>query len=253
MSYMVRLFFVFITLFISSGVAATEFTFYSLNSKPASYQDGGRVVGYYADVLRRVGEELGLGQVKINMGPYPRIAHALNENSNGIVVTCLFPSSAFQERVHQPTSVGTFETGIISLKNFPLSWDSINGKRVATVRGASKVYGDKFHKLVQDGSITLVSVTDYAQAMKMLGAGRIDGFASNLGPTLAQVKSQKLDISDPLVITEKVSMITVSVAPGTADGDKIVTQIGEIVDKMRASGEIQDIIEKYLPDAKQPR
>lgn len=236
--------------FVSS---AQEFNFYSMNVSPAGYKEGGAVKGYYADILKRVGEELGVADVKVTLGPYPRLLKALNDNTSGFVLTCLFPSNRFNELVKQPNKVGYFTTGIVTLKGSPLTWDTITGKKIATVKGASKVYGDTFHSQVESGAIKLVSVTDYDQAIKMLKAGRIDGFAGNLAPLLNRVKAVKLDIDEPLVITEKVSMITVSVAPGTADADATVAKIGDIVNKMIASGEIQNIIESYLPEAVQPR
>jgi ABC-type amino acid transport substrate-binding protein len=241
--------------FVSMSFTSTaeDFQFYAINSSPAGFKDGTGVKGYYVDILKRVSEELGVTSPKISLGPYPRLLKALNENSKGYVLTCLFPSPKFGDKVSQPSKVAHFTTGIITMKGSPLSWDAMKGKRIATVKGASKVYGQKFHEYVENKTIKLVSVTDYSQAMKMLKANRIDGFAGNLGPILNQVKAVGLDIAEPLVITEKVSMITVSVAPGTENGDAMVAKIGKIVESMLASGEIQDIIESYLPEAKQPR
>lgn len=238
---------------ISFASSAENFSFYSINVAPSGYKDGSEVKGYYVDILKRIGEELGVADAKVSLAPYPRLLKALNDNSSGFVLTCLFPSGKFNEKVSQPTKIGHFTTGIISLKGNPLSWDSVNGKRIATIKGASKVYGGKFHQKVEDKTIKLVSVGDYDQALKMLKAKRIDGFAGNLAPLLNRAKSINLDIDEPLVITEKVSMITISAAPGTANVDATVAKIGAIVDAMLASGEIQNIIESYLPEAVQPR
>ena len=232
---------------------AADFKFYAINSSPAGFKDGTGVKGYYVDILKRVGEELGIASPKISLGPYPRLLKALNKNNKGYVLTCLFPSPKFGDKVVQPSKVGHFTTGIISMKGSPLSWDAIKGKRIATVKGASKVYGQKFHENVENKIIKLVSVTDYSQGMKMLKANRVDGFAGSLGPILKQVKAVGLDIEEPLKITDKVSMITVSVAPGTENGEAMVAKISKIVEKMLASGEIQNIIESYLPEAVQLR
>jgi ABC-type amino acid transport substrate-binding protein len=234
-------------------VIAANFAFYAINSSPAAYYKDNAVRGYYADILARVAQELGISDVKITLAPYPRIVHELNSNTQGFVLTCLFPSGLFNQKVHQPSHVGLFQTGIISMQNSPINWDNIQGKRVATVKGASEVYGSKFHDKVTNGEITLVSVTDYSQALKMLSTNRIDGFAGNLGPILSAAKSENIPLAPPAVITEKRSMITVSVALGTPDGDKMVAKIGKIVSNLLKTGEIQDIIEKYLPEDKQPR
>lgn len=238
---------------VSFTSTAETFKFYAIGVSPAGFKEGKEVKGYYVDVLKRVGEQLGIAEPKMFLGPYPRLLKALNDNNAGFVLTCLFPSGKFNENVKQPTKVGHFTTGIISLKGSPLTWDTIKGKRIATVKGASKVYGGKFHTAVENKTFKLVSVTDYDQAMKMLKANRIDGFAGNVAPLLNRAKAINLDIDEPLVITEKVSMITVSVAPGTPNGEETVAKIGKIVDDMLASGEIQDIIESYLPEAVQPR
>lgn len=232
---------------------ADTFKFYAIDVSPAGFTEGKEVKGYYVDILKRVGEELGIANPKMFLGPYLRLLKALNDNNSGFVLTCLFPSGKFNEKIKQPTKVGHFTTGVISLKGSPLSWDTIQGKRIATVKGASKVYGGKLHAAVENKTIKLVPVTNYEQAMKMLKAHRIDGFAGNLAPLLNRAKAMNLDIEKPLVITEKVSMITVSVAQGTPNGEETVAKIGGIVDAMLASGEIQDIIESYLPEAVQPR
>lgn len=232
---------------------AANFSYYAINVNPAAYQEGAVTKGYYAEILQRIAKELGQENAKINLAAYPRILHALNENTSGYVLTCLFPSSKFNEKVQQPSKVGHFQTGIISMNSSPFTWENAKGKKIATVKGASKVYGEKFHSMIESGEIKLAPVTDYKQAVSMLVAGRIDGFAGNLGPLLARIKSENIDIAEPAIITEKISKITVSIAPGTPDGDATLAKINEIVTKLLASGEIQGIIEKYLPDAPQPR
>jgi len=232
---------------------STDFTYYGISTTPAAFKDGNDIKGYYAEILQRVGEELGQGDIKVNLAAYPRIFHALNENTSGFVLTCLFPNAKFNDKIHQPIKVAHFKTGIISMSGKPFTWDNYSGKNVATVKGASAVYGAKFHDLVESGDIKITSVTDYDQAMKMLQAGRIDGFAGNLGPMIKEVKKDGLDIAEPAVITEKISMITISAAPGTPNIDETVAKVKMIVEGMLASGEIQDIIEKYLPDEVQPR
>lgn len=242
-----------ITILLTCQAYSAEFSYYAMNVNPAAYQEGGVTKGYYAEILQRIAKELGQDTVKINLAAYPRILHALNENNSGYVLTCLFPSSKFNEKVNQPSKVGHFQTGIVSMKSSPFTWENAKGKKVATVKGASKVYGKKFHDMIESGEIKLTPVTDYKQAISMLSAGRIDGFAGNLGPLLARIKSENIDIAEPAIITEKISNITISVAPGTPDGDETLAKINDIVTKLLASGEIQDIIEKYLPDAPQPR
>ena len=232
---------------------AADFSYYAINVNPAAYQEGAVTKGFYAEILQRIAKELGQNNIKINLAAYPRILHALNENTSGYVLTCLFPSPKFNEKVHQPSKIGNFQTGIISMKNSPLTWENAKGKKVATVKGASKVYGEKFHNMVENGDINLISTTDYKQAVSMLVAGRIDGFAGNLGPLLSKIKSENIDIAEPAIITEKISNITISVAPGTPDGDATIDKINGIVTKLLANGEIQDIIEKYLPNSPQPR
>lgn len=242
-----------IGLFSSSKVFSVDYSFYVLDSKPAGFNDGSKVAGYYADVLVRIGEELGVSSPQVTLAPYARILGALNDNTSGISMTILFPSPSFGDKVHQPAEVGHFETAVVSMKSNPINWDNINGKRIASIKGASKVYGAKLHDKVESGDIKLGSMANYDQALNMLSAGRIDGFAGNLAPMMSEIRAKGLDISDPAIIANKISRITVSVAPGTPNGDALVAEIGAIVNSMRASGEIQNIIESYLPDAKQPR
>ena len=87
----------------------------------------------------------------------------------------------------------------------------------------------------------------------MLIAGRIDEIARNSAPIASQIKPNGFQISEPAVIANKTSKITVSIAPGTVGGDAIVAQIVKLVEGMIATSEIQDIIESYMPDAVQPR
>ncbi|MGY5452713.1 substrate-binding periplasmic protein [Agarivorans sp. MS3-6] len=238
---------------VGAKAEAETFSYYSINFTPAAYQSDDGITGYYADILRRVAEELGQNPIDINLVPYPRMARILNNNQNEVIIACLFPSANFKPHIYQPTSVGTFETAVVTLQNSPLNWDSIIDKRVATVRGASKVYGEKFHDLVLNNSIKLIAVKDYYQGIQMLKAGRIDAFAGNLYATLVMAADEDIALSEPMLISEKQSMITISIAPHIENGDQIVAQVSDIVNKMRDSGELQDIIEKYLPNAEQQR
>lgn len=243
-------------LFILVGMTkafAVDFRYYSIASKPAGFKEGNEIKGYYADILARIGEELGDSSPEVTVAPYPRILSEMNNNSSGVALTILFPSSRFGDLVSQPSDVGFFPTAIISMKSSPVTWENINGMNIASLQGASQVYGAKFHDKVEAGDIKLSSMTTYDQALQMLKVGRIDGFAGNLGPMMSEIKAKGLDIAEPAIIANKVSRITVSVAPSTPNGDAIVSQIGDIVKGMLDSGEIQNIIESYLPDAKQPR
>lgn len=241
-----------LALVFSAQAFAVDYSFYALDSKPGGFNEGGVVKGYYADILTRIGEELGVVP-KVTIAPYARILGAMNENTSGVAMTILFPSPAFGELVSQPVEVGHFDTAVVSMSNNPVTWDNIDGKRIASIKGASKVYGAKLHDKVEAGEIKMGSMASYDQALKMLAAGRIDGFAGSLAPMLSEIRNKGIDIAEPAIIANKISRITISVAPGTADGDAIVAQISDIVNGMIASGEIQDIIESYLPDAVQPR
>ncbi len=241
----------FVTLIPS--VYAEDFSFYALEAFPAAYKENGNVRGYYADILRRVGEEIGQEDIRVIVAPYSRILYELNENTSGFVLTCLFPNTKFNDNVYQPSNVAYFKTGVISMSSDPFTWKNATGKRVATVRGASQVYGDKFHDRIESGDIELISVTDYQHAMRMLRAGRINGFAGNLGPILYNIKNENLAFAEPAVIAEKISKITISAAIGAVSAEETVKKVGQVVERLLANGEIQAIIENYLPNVPQPR
>lgn len=245
-----------LTLYLMSfplSLSAQEFAFYAINFKPAAYLENDEKKGYYVEILSRIARQLGASSSEVILAPYPRIQAELNNNEDKIVITCLFPSVGFNEKVFQPSSIGHFDTGIISMKNNPVTWNNILNKRIATVKGASKAYGELFHRLVLNQQIQLISVSDYDQALLMLGKGRIDAFAGNLPAMLFDANNRGMRLAESLTINHRVSRITISVGSNIKDAELWLTKIAGIVDKMRDSGEIQTIIEAYLPDAVQPR
>ncbi|MDO6762851.1 ABC transporter substrate-binding protein [Agarivorans sp. 1_MG-2023] len=232
---------------------ALDFTFYAINSSPAGYTQNEQQQGYYVEILHRVAKRLDLVDPKVVIAPYPRIVNALIRNQDGVVVTCLFPNESFTENIYQPRKVASFQTSIVSLPDAPINWDNLAGKKIGTLRGASKVYGEIFHQAVEDEQLKLVAMSSYSQALKMLEAKRIDGFAGSLGVILSLADQQQLALAAPANITKRDSMITISVSPSVKNGNEVVAQVDEIIQQMIASGEIQDIVERYLPDEIQQR
>lgn len=236
---------------ITALATPPTFKFYALDARPVGYKEGEQVKGYYADILRRVSEELNIENPRLVTAPFSRIFHSLNDNSSGYVLTCLFNNEDFADHVYQPQAIAHFKTGVISIPSAPFTWENSLGKRVATIRGASKSYGKKFHYKVANGDLDLVPVTNYTHAVRMLKNSRIDGFAGNLAVILYQTKTVDVEFARPEVITQKTSSITISVAPGTPDGEETVKKIATIVAKMQSSGEIKRIIDSYLPKSAQ--
>jgi ABC-type amino acid transport substrate-binding protein len=238
---------------LSAKHSGEFYRFYALNSKPAGFEEGGEPKGYYADILKLVAQRLALDDAKVAVVPYPRIVNELLHNEQGVVISCLFPNKKFDQSIHQPIAVASFQTAVVSLADKPFTWDNFEGKRVASLRGASKVYGLKLYDAAEQGQVTMLSASTYSQALKLLEAGRVDGFAGNLGLISNLAQEMDIELAQPAYLTSTKSYITISIAPNTANAEQILQDIELSVQQLLKSGEIQDIVESYLPKAIQER
>ncbi|MEE1674195.1 transporter substrate-binding domain-containing protein [Agarivorans aestuarii] len=241
----------------SSGLSAKHsgdfYRFYALNSKPAGFQEEGETKGYYVDILKLIALSLAVDDAKVAVVPYPRIINELLYNEQGVVISCLFPNKKFDGLVHQPVAVASFQTAVVSLAQNPFTWDSLEGKRVASLRGASKVYGQRLYDAAELGQVTMLSASNYPQALKLLKIGRIDGFAGNLGLISNLAQEMDIELAQPAHLNTTQSYITISIAPDTANAEQILQDIALNVQQLLERGEIQDIVESYLPKAIQER
>lgn len=242
-----------LVLTFSSNVFAQQVVFYAINYKPAAYYEGGKKQGYYVEILDLVAKQLGYPDAEIILAPYPRIQAELNNNVDKVVITCLFPSTSFNHKVQQLASVAYFDTGIISMRESPITWNNIFGKKIGSVKGASLAYGKYFNKLVVKDRVKIIPVSGYKQGLMMLKRGRVDAFAGNLPAILLDAEARELDLAESLTISHKASKVTVSVGTNLTNGQEIVERISSAVNQLKQRGEFQSIVERYLPKAIQPR
>lgn len=236
---------------LSAMQSGDFYRFYALNSKPAGYMEDGEAKGYYVDILKLLAQRMALDDGKVSVVPYPRIINQLMHNEQGVVISCLFPNKKFAGVIHQPIAVASFQTAVVSLADKPFTWDNFEGKKVASLRGASKVYGKILHDAAEQEKVTMMSASTYSQALRLLEAGRIDGFAGSLAIIFSLAQAMEIELAEPAYLNTAHSYITISIAPNTANAKHILQNIESHIQQLLISGEIQDILDSYLPKSVQ--
>lgn len=243
-------------LFTSTYLLAEQnITLLAFASEPIAYNENQTNKGIYVDILKEFGSRLGLKKdFSVDIVPFPRLLKMLENNDDGYIVSILFPNPKITPSVIQSVPVVHFTNGIISLRKNPLSLSNLNGSDIVTIRGTEFSYGDDFTQMIDDNIISIVSVTQAIQGIKMLLLGRVDGY---FGPIILQkywlqksgYKWQN-EIEEPLVFNEQIARLTISIASNIdpENANSMVKKMGIAMKSISDDRFIEKTIEVYIPN-----
>ncbi|WP_415901661.1 substrate-binding periplasmic protein [Neptuniibacter sp. QD29_5] len=142
-----------------------------------------------------------------SVAPYSRIIRELK--SGKADMTIMFKYEELKEYVIYVAPLPALQTVVIGLKGTTFeSVHSLKGKEIAYLRGA------KFSTQIDnDPEIRKYSTVDFAQGVKMLKRGRVDGIIGPIDPILSAAKQLNEDrnlFGDPLVVNENTPWVQIS-------------------------------------------
>jgi len=248
--------------------AETDVTVYALEDYPPyTYVDSGTLKGIYVDILQRVFSQM--HRYRVTMLPIPwKRGLAYLEKGTGFA---LFPPYYLpKERPYMDYSTPIFPEEVILMcpeallitprPNWP---DDYYGLKIGNNAGYH-IGGEAFDLAGQQGKLIIEEAKTTHQNLQKLINGRVDCYLNdrmNIRWELAQLKRDKLydEGGKHSRLKEGVIVKKFDVYLGITNRDRgkfsfkedFVKQFNQIIEEMKASGEIQKIVEAFFFNAEE--
>lgn len=195
--------------------------------------------GIYYEMANKLIEEAGY-QPENSIVPYSRIIRELK--SGKADMTIMFKYEELKEHVIYVAPLPALPTVVIGLKGTVFeSVESLKGKELAYLRGA------KFNaEIDNDSEIRKYSTVDFAQGVKMLKRGRVDGIIGPIDPILSAAKQLNEDRSlfgEPLIVNENTPWVQIS---KKSKAKLSIDKLNEAFKKLQSQNVLEALREKYL-------
>lgn len=195
--------------------------------------------GIMYEISNRIAEEAGFTYTNTLL-PYARTSFDLEDGSIDFVVR--FNNEELPKISHQLVAVVSMPSIIVARRGTTMtSLADLHGKTVGILRG-----GQFDGKFATDNAIKKYGANDYVQILRMLQAGRLDAaIGSNVGlyysAGLLGIKPDEL--SEPLLLGKREFILHFT---RKFDDEETMKALVAATEKLKRSGEIKRIIEKYL-------
>jgi ABC-type amino acid transport substrate-binding protein len=239
----------------SSLFASPDIKLFAFASEPIAYYEDYMRKGIYVDILKEFGRRMEPEKnPRINIVPFKRLIKNLSNNPNGYAVTILFPNPEITPFVTQSLPVMTFKNTIISLKQTPLTWSNLRGKKIGGIRGTKLSFGEDFARMLNDDALAFIPVNRAAQGIKMLFFKRVDGYLAPeifhiywLNKNNCQWQSQ---IAEPLVLNSQTAHLMISTGqniPSQA-ANKMIKKMEDTMQTLINDKFIEKVFAHYIND-----
>lgn len=231
------------------GVAKEQVVVYGdANYPPYSYEENGQPKGVYVDILTKAFSKMEAYDVSIQVRPWKRGIHFIKAGK----VLALFPPYFKEERtLWMNFSEPILQEEVIvfgnaeNLKGKTVWPEDFYGSKIGMNTGydTTSMAGEKFTQAIKAGKIELEEANNNEMNLKKLEAGRIDFYINDKLIDITPYPSVKRGISVKynygyLGFTRKFESF-----PYISDFKK---EFDEVIKQMKASGEIDKIMAKYL-------
>lgn len=227
----------------SSNIQATQATegllrIATISLSPAGYKENGLPKGLFYDISNAVASKAGLNY-KNTIKPYGRVLNDLKAGKADMSMLGVNP--ALEEKTIKVIPIIELNFILVGQKGLDIrSLDNFAGKVVGIIRGAQPIAASYV-----DGA-TIITVTDFAQGIKMLKAKRLDALAiSELGFYFALVKMDlsRDDFGPSMALSKSAAYMYFS--SHFVDQDKIA-RLKVALQSLIDDGGIQQIMRQYV-------
>lgn len=206
--------------------------------RPFSYHEGSDLTGYDVDVIKAVGEKMGV-EVQFQETQWDAIFAGLDAGRFDVIANQV-AINPDREKKYLFSEPYTVSTGVVVTKSDNTditSFDSLKGKKTAQSLTSS------FHDAAKAAGATIEPVEGWAQSVTLLKQGRVD---ATVNDKLTFLDSQKTNPDDSIKIaaeSEDKSESAVTLRKGSED---LQEAIDGALDELRKDGELATISKKYF-------
>jgi polar amino acid transport system substrate-binding protein len=237
--------FLLLLILLASPVRSETYSFSTFQYEPWSFVKNNNVSGIIPDIANAIAKEAALA-IEIEIVPYSRMVNDLKNGSADFSI--LSRNSNNDDFVTYINKVFTLNVILLTrngttIKSLNSLYERQNIKSIGVLRGASTSLED-----IDDERITIIKINNVSQGLKMLNAKRIDAFLTIEATSLYE--SKKLGMSSAFEFPGykiEIREAWLQVSKKSRYGSELPYEaISAAVEKMKAEGEINRIIEKYL-------
>lgn len=208
--------------------------------RPFSYHEGSELTGYDVDVIKAVGQKMGV-EVKFQETQWDAIFAGLDAGRFDVIANEVGINPQREEKYlfSEPYSVST---GVVVTKSDNTditSFDSLKGKTTAQSQTSN------YYEEAKKAGANVEPVEGWAQAVTLLKQGRVD---ATINDKLTFLDSQKTNPDDSIKIAAEASEKSESGIAMRKDATDLQKAINDALEQLRADGELAKISEKYFGD-----
>ncbi|MFY9679194.1 amino acid ABC transporter substrate-binding protein [Glutamicibacter protophormiae] len=206
--------------------------------RPFSYNEGSELTGYDVEVIKAVGEKMGV-EVKFQQTQWDAIFAGLDAGRFDVIANqvAVNPEREAKYLFSEPYTVST---GVIVTKSDNTditSFESLKGKKTA------QSLTSNYYESAKAAGATVEPVEGWAQAVTLLKQGRVD---ATVNDKLTFLDAQKTHPDDSIKIAAEATEKTDSAVAMRKDETALQGAINDALDQLRADGELAKISEKYF-------
>lgn len=206
--------------------------------RPFSYNEGSELTGYDVEVIKAVGEKMGV-EVKFQQTQWDAIFAGLDAGRFDVIANqvAVNPEREAKYLFSEPYTVST---GVIVTKSDNTditSFESLKGKKTA------QSLTSNYYETAKAAGATVEPVEGWAQAVTLLKQGRVD---ATVNDKLTFLDAQNTHPDDSIKIAAEATEKTDSAVAMRKDETALQVAINDALDQLRADGELAKISEKYF-------
>ena len=206
--------------------------------RPFSFHEGSELTGYDVDVIKAVGEKMGV-EVKFQETQWDAIFAGLEAGRFDVIANevAINPEREKKYLFSEPYSVST---GVIVTKSDNTditSFEALKGKTTA------QSLTSNYYETAKDAGATVEPVEGWAQSVTLLKQGRVD---ATVNDKLTFLDAQKSNPDDSIKIAAEATEKTESAVAMRKDATDLQKAVDDALEQLRADGELAKISEKYF-------
>ncbi|SCC49276.1 MULTISPECIES: amino acid ABC transporter substrate-binding protein [Micrococcaceae] len=206
--------------------------------RPFSYHEGSDLTGYDVDVIKAVGEKMGV-EVKFQETQWDAIFAGLDAGRFDVIANQVAINPE-REKKYLFSEPYTVSEGVVVTKSDNTditSFDSLKGKKTAQSLTSS------FYEAAKAAGATIEPVEGWAQSVTLLKQGRVD---ATVNDKLTFLDSQKTNPDDSIKIAAESADKSESAVTMRQGSEDLQKAIDDALDQLRSDGELATISEKYF-------
>lgn len=206
--------------------------------RPFSYNEGSELTGYDVEVIKAVGEKMGV-EVKFQQTQWDAIFAGLDAGRFDVIANQVSINPQ-REEAYLFSTPYTVSPGVIVVAEGTTDiagLDDLAGK--TTAQSLTSNWGT----IAEDAGANVESVEGWAQAVALLEQGRVDATVNDKLTFLDYAKEHP---DSPVTIAAELDEVSLNAFAFGKDKEDLVTAFDEALDELEADGTLAELGEKYF-------